>query len=98
MRVTVQREGQVMADVNTMEWDSDGHTLTRGSKHFGAWWVAQAAELTDSGVEIGAAEFYGSIRTFGRPEDVAVQGIEAARQFARELLAAADYAEAVGMH
>lgn len=83
----------MVAEVDAMEWNDDGYTLTRGGKRFGGWWVAQAADMTPDGVSVGPAEFYGSITTGGHAEDVAVHGVDEARRFARDLLAAADYAE-----
>ncbi len=71
------------------EWTTNGEHATRGGKHFGRWWVAERAILTDEGVEVGHA-FYGFQP--GRPDIVMIEGVEAAREFAAQLLSAIEYA------
>jgi len=73
------------------EWITNGEHATRGGKHFGRWWVAERAILTDEGVEVG--------HTFcgyqpGKPDVLMIDSVDAAREFASQLLAAIDYAEA----
>jgi len=74
------------------EWDVSGEHTMRGGQHFGRWWVAERATLTDEGVGVEHV-FYGFQP--GRPDVVMIDGIEAAREFATQLLAAIDYADDV---
>ena len=72
------------------EWITDTERATRGGKHFGHWWVAERATITDDGVEVG--------HTFcgyqpGKPDVLMIDSLDAAREFAAQLLAAIDYAE-----
>ena len=72
------------------EWDVSGEHTTRGGQHFGRWWVAERATLTDEGVALGHT-FYGYQP--GKPDVVVIDGVDAAREFAAHLLAAIDCAE-----
>ncbi len=72
------------------EWVTDGDHATRGGKHFGRWWVAERATVSDEGVEVGHT-FYGFQP--GRPDVVMIDGLDAAREFAAQLVAAIQHAE-----
>jgi len=72
------------------EWDVSGEHTTRGGQHFGRWWVAERATLTDEGVGIGFT-FYGYQP--GKPDVVMIDGIDEAREFAAQLLGAIAHAE-----
>ncbi|WP_062517864.1 hypothetical protein [Demequina gelatinilytica] len=67
-----------------------GVTLTRGGRHFGRWWAAEVETLTADGIE-HAHQFIG----YQGRDLVMLDGLEAARDFAAQLLAAIDYAETV---
>jgi len=69
-------------------WHDDGRHITHGGQHFCRWWVAEIATLTGRGVAV-AHKFYGYQGT----DLVQIEGIEAAREFAAQLLAAIDDAE-----
>lgn len=87
-----------MAEVDALPWRDDGYTLTRGSASFGGWTVAQVGELTPEGIEVQPPEFMGDMsgQGFGN-SSVMVVGVDAARTFALDLLAAVDHAERLGM-
>ena len=72
------------------DWCASGEHVTRGGKHFGRWWVAERAEVTEDGVAVEHV-FYG-YQPNERGDLTVVHGLEAAREFAAQMLAAIEHA------
>lgn len=92
MEPTDCEEGDAMSeheDVRGPDWGVAGET--RGGKHFGRWWVSQTSAVTPEGVSVGI-QFYG-YQPNDRGDVTIIDGLDAAKQFSRELLEAIEYAE-----
>jgi hypothetical protein len=73
-------------------WVAGGPDTTRRGKHFGRWWAAERAIVTEEGVTTGHV-FIGYQP--GQGDVLRVESLAAAREFAEQLQAAIDYAETV---
>lgn len=71
-------------------WNDDGRFISRDGKHFGRWWVSEQATLTDEGVQVEYV--FQGYQPNERGDITLVHGLEAAREFAAQLLAAIEYA------